>query len=74
MRGIIRVVVERVFWRGSEEQVESERIERQVKDICLDSLKRDHVRASDDVKDEDADDFWEQNEGFNEIQNVLKDA
>jgi anoctamin-10 len=74
MRGVIRFVVERVFWRGSEEQIECERIERQVKDICLDSLKRDRVLASDYAKDVDTDDFWKQDEGLNEIQKVLKDA
>ena len=74
MRGVVRFVVERVFWRGSEEQVESERIERQVKDICLGSLKRDRVRASDYAKDEDTDEFWKHDEGLNEIQKVLKEA
>ena len=73
-RSVVRFVVERVFWRGSEEQIESEKIERQVKDICLNSLKRDQVRTSDYVKDEDTDDFWKQDEGVNEIQKVLKDA
>lgn len=74
MRWVVGAVVERVFWRGSEEQNESERVERQVKDICLKSFKRDQVRASDFAKDDDTDDFWRQDEGLNEIQKVLKDA
>ena len=73
-RWAVRFVINRVFWRGSEEQIESERIERQVKDICLSSLKRDPVRTSDYVKDEDTDDFWKQDEGLDELQKVLKDA
>lgn len=74
MRWVVRSVVERVFWRGSEEQIESEKVERQVKDICLKSLKRDPVQASDFAKREDTDDFWKQDEGLDEIQKVLKDA
>jgi len=74
MRWVVRFVVERVFWRGSEEQIESEKIGRQVKDVCLESLKRGQVKASDYVKDEGTDDFWKQDEGLNEIQKVLKDA
>ena len=74
MRWIVGSVIERVFWRGSEEQIESEKVEQQVKDICLKSLKRDSVQASDFAKHEDTDDFWKQDEGLNEIQKVLKDA
>jgi len=74
MRWVVSSVVERVFWRGSEEQLESEKVERQVKDICLKSLKRDPVQVSDFAKQEDTDDFWKQDEGLNEIQKVLKDA
>jgi len=74
MRWVVRFVVERVFWRGSEEQQESEKVERQVKDICLKSFKRDQVRSSDFTKGEDRDDFWRHDEGLNEIQKVLKDA
>jgi len=66
--------MERVLWGGSEEQRESEKVERQVKDICLKSFKRDQVRAPDLTKNEDTDDFWSQDEGLNEIQKVLKDA
>jgi len=73
-RWVVRFIVERVFWRGSGEQIESEKVERQVKDICLKSLKRDQVQASDLSKDEDTDEFWKQDEGLNEIQKVLKDA
>ena len=74
-RWVVRFVVERVFWRGSEEQIEIERVERQVKDIYLESLKRDQApRATDYAKDEDTDDFWKKDEGLNEIQKVLKDA
>ena len=73
-RWVVRFVVERVFWRGSEEQRENEAIEQQVKDICLKSFKRDQARASDSAKNEDTDDFWRHDEGLNEIQKVLKDA
>ena len=73
-RWAVRYIIERVFWRGSEEQLEREKVDRQVKDICLKSLKRDQVQASDFTKDEDTDDFWKQDEGLNEIQKVLKDA
>lgn len=73
-RSVVRFIVERVFWRGSEEQLESEKIERQVKDICLGSLGRGQVRSTDYAKDEDAEDFWKQEEGLDEIQKVLKDA
>ena len=73
-RWVVRFVIEKVFWRGSEEQKESEKVERQVKDICLKSFKRGQVRASDFAKDEETDDFWRQDEGLNEIQKVLKDA
>lgn len=73
-RWIVRFIVERVFWRGSKEQIESERVEQQVKDICLKSLKGDQVQASDFAKDKDMDDFWKQDEGLNEIQKVLKDT
>lgn len=72
-RWAVRFVVERVFWRGSEEQIESEKIERQVKDICLNSLKRDQVRTFDYAEDGGTDDFWKQDEGLDEIQKVLKD-
>ena len=73
-RWIVRFIVERVFWRGSEEQIESEKVERQVKDIYLNSLTREQVRASDYAKEEDSDEFWKQDEGLNEIQKVLKDS
>jgi anoctamin-10 len=74
-RSVVRFVIERVFWRGSEEQLESEKIEQQAKDICLKSLKGDQVRPFDYAKNEDTlDDFWKQDEGLNEIQKVLKDA
>jgi len=74
MRWVVRSVIERVFWGGSEEQRESEKVERQVKDICLKSLKHDQAQVSDFPKIEDTDDFWKQDEGLNEIQKVLKDA
>jgi len=74
MRWVVRSVVERVFWRGSEEQRESEEVELQVKDICLKSLKPDQVQASGFAKDQDTDDFWKQDEGLSEIQKALKDA
>jgi len=74
MRWVVSSVVERICWRGSEEQKESDKIERQVKDICLKSLKRDQVQPSVFARDEDKDDFWKQDEGLNEIQKVLKDA
>ena len=74
MRWVVRSVVERVFWRGSEEQIESEKVERQVKDICLKSLKGDQVKGPEFAKAEDTDDFWKQDEGLDEIQKVLKDA
>ena len=74
MRWVVKTIVDRVFWRGSEEQVKSEMVEQQVKDICLKSLKRDPVKTSDFAKHEDTDDFWKQDEGLNEIQKVLKDA
>lgn len=73
-RWVVGSVVERVFWRGSEEQIESEKVERQLKDVYLKSLKREPVKASDFAKHEDTDDFWKQDEGLNEIQKVLKDA
>jgi anoctamin-10 len=73
-RSVVRFVVERLFWKGSKEHIESEKIERQVKDICLNSLKGGQVRASRFARDEDTDDFWKQDEGLNEIQKVLKDA
>lgn len=73
-RWAVRFVMERVFWRGSEEQIESEKIERQVKDICLNTFKRNQVGPSDHVKAEATDDFWKQDEGLDEIQKVLKDG
>jgi len=73
-RWVVKFIVGRAFWRGSEEQLESEKVDRQVKDICLKSLKRDQVQASGFTKDEDTDEFWKQDEGLSEIQKVLKDA
>lgn len=73
-RSAVKFVMERVFWRGSEEQIESEKVDRQVKDIYLKSLMRDQVRTSEHARDDDTDEFWKQDGGLNEIQQVLKDA
>ncbi|KAF9650159.1 DUF590-domain-containing protein [Thelephora ganbajun] len=74
MRWVVRFVIKRVFWRGSEEQIEDRKIKRQVKDICLKTLKGDQVQATEFAEVKDTDDFWKQDEGLDEIQRVSKDA
>lgn len=59
-RWAVRFVVERVFWRGSEEKMECKEIDRRAGD----SSRLFHVQLpdSDAAEDEDTDDFWKQDE------------
>jgi len=68
-RWVVWFVVERVFWRGSEEEMKSEELKRKAGDLDrLDPILDARLRGPDSAEDEDADDFWKQDEG------PLKDA
>lgn len=77
VRGAIAHVVDRVFWRGSREQIDSESVDKQVKDVCLNTLKGGELQEKEhDVVEEKTplNEFWQFDEGLEEIQKVLKEA
>lgn len=80
LRAVISYLVEKVSWRGSREELHSEEIERQVKDVCLRRLNEEIGKDNDSVtattEDEDVDfgEFWKFDEGLQEIQRILKDS
>ena len=84
LRGLIRHIVDRVFWRGSGEVEEREREERNVKakflsgsGLDLSGLKTTEDSGGvGDIPTQEADSmgFWENDEGLEEIQRILKEA
>ena len=74
----IRIFVERVLWRDSPEEKEVLNVERKVKDVCLSALKEgstvnDHGVLDETREEEDDGDFWEIDEGIDEIKRDVKD-
>jgi len=79
LQHIVRILVERAFWRDSPEDHEVTTVERKVKNVCLIALKEGHEdhdqhQADPDEAEEDVDDFWKFDEGVDELQGMLKDA
>jgi len=88
VRIIVRHVLERLLWKGSKEEMESERMETVVKEEYLKSLGvadvtkdiQDRSAANVDAGDGNAlpDDgmgaFWEYDEGLDELSKGVKDA
>lgn len=77
MRSAIGYVIDRVCWRGSLEQIASESIEKQVKDVCLQTLNsgpRVAVEESSKSESDGVDEFWSFDEGMEEIQKALKES
>jgi anoctamin-10 len=79
----VKIVVERVFWRDSPEDMEVTTVERKVKNICLIALKdgnEDHHQhhaavLGDGEAEGDMGDFWKLDEGIDELRrDHLKDA
>ncbi|ESK85554.1 hypothetical protein Moror_10042 [Moniliophthora roreri MCA 2997] len=73
----VRHVVERVVWGESREREEKEREERSVRSVFLKGLVSDGVEVAPEVKVKDMGDekdFWEYEEGEEEIGRILKEA
>ncbi|KAI0689511.1 DUF590-domain-containing protein [Cytidiella melzeri] len=83
VREVIRHVLERLVWKGSEEERETERLETAVKQEYLKSIGVADV-ASGELADSkvfrengektDGQAFWEHDEGFEELSKGVKDA
>lgn len=84
LRGIIRHVVERIWWKGSREVQEREREERLMKEKFLDGNlsgtksasqvePREKIPAENGLGGEDIG-FWEHDEGVDEIKRLVKEA
>lgn len=85
LRGIVRHIVERIWWKGSREVQEREREERLMKEKFLDgNLSGTKVTSRVEVKDKNPVEngskggedmgFWEHDEGVNEIKRLVKEA
>jgi anoctamin-10 len=76
VRGAIAHAVDRVCWRGSQEQIDSENVDKQVKDVCLKTLNGGELQEREPAVEgkETLDEFWQFDEGLEEIQKVLKEA
>lgn len=82
-RLFIKHILERLFWKGSNEEARAELADKQVKEQYLRSLGLDKeedggevaVKAGEDNLDQlDATGFWRRDEGMDEIQKAVKDA
>lgn len=83
LRMVVRHILERVLWKGSDEEKESERLETAVKQQYLKSIGVADI-ASQDLADSkvlrangqetDGHAFWEHDEGFEELSKGVKDA
>ncbi|KAG7448058.1 DUF590-domain-containing protein [Guyanagaster necrorhizus] len=77
LRVVVRHVVERIVWKGSEEVKEREKFEREMKESFLKSTaeKEEEDVVEERNEDADADEvFWNHDEGLQEIQRISKEA
>ena len=87
-RHIVRHVLERVFWRGGEEEAMEEEAnmkvkKRYLKSLGVDSTEEEEVKGKEkevvekdtlNLEELDATGFWSRDEGVDEILKVVKDA
>ena len=84
LRVVVRHVLERLCWKGSEEETRAEEADRRVKEQYLRSLGLDKddfegvgaggLEKKEDLDGLDATGFWVRDEGVDEIQKAVKDA
>ena len=65
VRYVIRMVVDRMYWRHSEEKEKLDRTEQKLRGSCLDAFSRTATHAT--REEETRDDFWTLDEGLEEI-------
>lgn len=70
VRYVVRVVVDRVYWRHSEERESLDRAERKLRDSYLDTFDKRAIHAA---REEPQDCFWTLDEGLEEILRGLKE-
>jgi anoctamin-10 len=85
VRTVVRHVLERVLWRGSKDEARVEKAEREVKETYLKSLELDKIEASSSAGEKkkksaggatttkEMDEFWEFDDGLEEIRRAVKD-
>jgi anoctamin-10 len=71
VRYAVRIVVDRVYWRHSEEKERLYRAEQKIWGSCLDTLDKSAVHTT---QEEDRNDFWTMDEGLEEIHGGLKEG
>jgi broad-specificity NMP kinase len=73
----VRYFIERIFWRGSDEEKRSENVEKEVKNVCLKTLNHDALKSGISAiieENGEVDDFWKLDEGLQEMRNGLKES
>ena len=70
VRHVVRMAVDRMYWRDSEEKERLDQTERKLLNSCLDTLDRSSVRAAQEEKT--LHDFWTPDEGVEEIRRGSK--
>jgi len=65
VRRVVRMVVDRMYWRHSEEKERLDQTERKLRSSCLDTLDKSPARAA--QEEETQHDFWTSDEGLEEI-------
>ena len=65
IRYVVRMVVDRMYWRHSEEKERLDQAERKLRGSCLDTLDRPPARAA--QEEETQHNFWTSDEGLEEI-------
>ena len=65
VRYVVRMVVEKMYWRHSEEKERLDQTEQKLQDSCLDMLNKSIVHRT--LEEETLDGFWTSDEGLEEI-------
>ena len=65
VRYVVRVVVDKMYWRHSEEKERLDQTEQKLRGSCLDTLNKSAIHAT--REEETRDDFWTLDEGLEEI-------
>jgi anoctamin-10 len=70
VRYAVRMVVDRMYWRHSEERERLDQAEQKLRGSCLDTFDKPAVRM---IQEESQNDFWNLDEGLEEIRRCLKE-
>ena len=65
VRHVVRMAVDKIYWRHSEEKERLDRTEQRLRGSCLDTLSKSTIRST--QGEEAQDDFWTLDEGLEEI-------